>query len=378
VQDDEPAWRRAWCGIRCRGYSTASLEVLNGPMAGGLALKLRWQASACAELGSRFYGVLLGRLADDAEAGGPTARVLAGHEDDPVDSLVSLRLLGGVHRRVLLGLEPLLAVHYPSVGGDGDAEAALEPFLDTLDANAAELRGALARPPQTNEVGRAAPLVGALWHLQSIAQLPVRLFEIGASGGLNLLADHFRFEGAGATGPADSPVVFEDAWLGNVPATRPLLDVVERLGCDRDPVDASTDEGALTLTSYVWPDQAERLARLRGALALVRANPVTVVARSAAEFVGDLTREAGTWTVLWHSVMWQYLEAREQDDVVAHLERLGAIGGDDAPLARISFEPRLLAHGEDIGFVVTVWTWPGGVERVLGRAPAHGLPVEWS
>jgi len=347
-------------------------------MADGLAPKLRWQASACAELGSPFYGVLLERLADDAEAGGPTARVLAGHEDDPVDSLVPLRLLGGVHRRVLLGLEPLLAARYPSTGGDGDAEAALEPFLGVLDANVDELRGALARPPQTNEVGRAAPLVGALWHLQSISQLPVRLFEMGASGGLNLLADRFRFEGAGATGPADSPVVFEDAWLGNVPPTRPVLDVVERLGCDRDPVDASTDEGALTLTSYVWPDQAERLARLRGALSLAHANPVTVVARSAAEFVGELRREPGTWTVLWHSVMWQYLEERERDDVVAHLDRLGAIGGDDAPLARIGFEPRRLAHGEDIGFVVTAWTWPGGVERILGRAPAHGLPVEWS
>jgi len=347
-------------------------------MADGLALELRWQAAACAELGSRFYGVLLERLADDAEASGPTARVLAGHEEDPVDSLVALRLLGGVHRRVLLGLEPLLAAHYPSTGGDGDAEAALEPFLDVLDASVAELRGVLARPPQTNEVGRAAPLVGALWHLQSIAQLPVRLFEIGASGGLNLLADRFRFEGAGATGPADSPVVFEDAWLGSVPPTRPVLDVVERLGCDRDPVDASTDEGALTLTSYVWPDQAERLSRLRGALDLARTNPVTVIAQSAADFVGELRREPGTWTVLWHSVMWQYLHEAEQDAVVAHLERLGAAGADEAPLARIAFEPRRLAHGEDIGFVVTAWTWPGGVERVLGRAPAHGLPVEWA
>ena len=346
-------------------------------MADGLSAQLRWQAAACAELGSRFYGALLERLADDVDADGPTARVLAGHEHDPIDSLLSLRLLGGVHHRVLLGLEPLLAAHYPSVGGDGDAESAFLPLLDALDANADELRGALARPPQTNEVGRAAPLVGALWHLQSIAPLPVRLFEIGASGGLNLLADRFRFDGAGATGPADSPVVFEDAWLGNVPPTGPKLDVVERLGCDRDPVDASSAEGALTLTSYVWPDQAERLARLRGALAVARASPVAVVARSAADFVGELTTAPDTWTVLWHSVMWQYLDEAEQNAVAAHLERLGATGGDDVPLARIGFEPRRLAHGEDIGFVVTMWTWPGGVERLLGHAPAHGLPVEW-
>ena len=118
-------------------------------------------ATACAELGSRFYGTLLERLADDAEAGGPTARVLAGHEHDPIDTLISLRLLGGVHHRVLLGLEPQLAAHYPSVGGDGDADAALGPLLDVLDARADELRGALARPPQTNEVGRCAALASA-------------------------------------------------------------------------------------------------------------------------------------------------------------------------------------------------------------------------
>ena len=46
-------------------------------MADRLAAQLRWQASACASLGSGFYAVLLEWLADDAETGGPTARVLA-------------------------------------------------------------------------------------------------------------------------------------------------------------------------------------------------------------------------------------------------------------------------------------------------------------
>ena len=348
-------------------------------MADRLASQLRWQALACASLGSGFYAALLERLADDAEAGGPAARVLAGHEDDPIDSLLALRLLGGVHRRVLLGLEPLLAAHYPSTQGDGEADAAATVVLGVLDQQADELRESLARPPQTNEVGRAAPLVGTLWHLQAIAPLPVRLFEMGASGGLNLLADRFRFEGAHQSGPVGSAVVFSDAWLGNVPATGLLLDVVERLGCDRAPVSSSTDEGALTsLTSYVWPDQLERLARLRGALTLARANPVTVVGVSAADFAADLAPVPGTWTVLWHSVMWQYLDEAErasvQADSSARVRRRTT-----THRSRTSRSSRDASHRtRDLAFYVTLRTWPGGPERTLGVAPAHGLPVDWA
>jgi hypothetical protein len=347
-------------------------------MADGLVGQLRWQAEACAVLGSPFYATLLERLAEDAEEGGVTARVLAGHEDDPLDSILTLRLLGGVHRRVLSGLEPDLAAHYPSVGGDGDANAAVAPLLAVLDAQGDELRDGLARPPQTNEVGRAAPLVGALWHLQSIRALPVRLYEIGASAGLNLLADRFRFEADGhVTGPPGSPVVFHEAWRGATPPAGAQLEVVERLGCDRLPVDATSDEGALTLTSYVWPDQTERLDRLRGALAIVRELPVRVVRAGAAEFLAELAPVEGTWTVVWHSVMWMYLDEAERAAVLAHLDRAGAEAAERAPVAHVGFEAPGLAAQSGSAFEVSVRTWPGGAERVLAHAPAHGLPVTW-
>ena len=352
---------------------------LNSSVGNGLAAQLRWQASACAALGSPFYATILERLAEDAEADGVTARVLAGHEDDPFESILTLRLLGGVHRRVLSGLEPKLAAHYPSTGGDGDAEAAVAPLLAVMDAQIDELRESLGRPPQTNEVGRAAPLVGALWHLQSIRALPVRLYEIGASAGLNLLADRFRFETEGhVTGPPGSPVVFRDAWHGAVRNAGPQLEVVDRLGCDRSPVDAASDEGALTLMSYVWPDQTERLDRLRGALAIAHEIPVRVVRESAADFLAALAPLEGTWTVVWHSVMWMYLDDVEREAVRAHIDRAGAEAGERGPLAHVAFEAPALTAESGIGFEVSVRTWPGGAERVLGHAPAHGLPVEWA
>ena len=61
----------------------------------------RAQAAACLELGSPLYAGLIGRLADDLEARGPTRAVLRGHESDTGPSALALRLMGAVHRLVL-------------------------------------------------------------------------------------------------------------------------------------------------------------------------------------------------------------------------------------------------------------------------------------
>ena len=63
-----------------------------------------------------MYGDLLARLADDLDAGGATATVLRGHEPDPGPSGLALRLVGSLHRLVLAGAAPELAIYYPTVG----------------------------------------------------------------------------------------------------------------------------------------------------------------------------------------------------------------------------------------------------------------------
>src|ERR1700712_243925 len=144
----------------------------------------RQQAIACGKLGSPMYAGLLDRLAGDTEAGGPTARVLAGHEDDPGPSAVALRLAGSVHRLVLQRRAGALAAFYPSVGGTWEPEQGTEAVLGLLEREREAVREWLDRPPQTNEVGRSAALMGGLLHLDESERLPVRLFEIGSSGGL--------------------------------------------------------------------------------------------------------------------------------------------------------------------------------------------------
>lgn len=337
------------------------------------------QALVCASLGSPMYAGLLGRLTEDAASGGPTARVLAGHEDDPGPSALALRLLGSVHRLVLTDRAPDLAPLYPSVGGRWEPDAGAAAVLRLLDEQPEAVRDWLDHPPQTNEVGRAAALLGGLLQLPTAFRLPVRLHEIGASGGLNLLAETFRYVDAGGRGygTEDSPVLLEPAWQGNELVPWPELAVVQRRGCDLSPVDTTSEEGRLRLTAYCWPDQPHRLSRLRGALALAGQIPPVVQERSAGEFVDALDLAEGTLTVLWHSVMWQYLSAAEQARVTARMEALGGRATATSPLAHLRMEPTRRSPELAHEFLVLLTSWPGGQRRVLGTAAPHGLPVTW-
>ncbi|MEZ0362509.1 DUF2332 domain-containing protein [Mycobacterium sp. pUA109] len=335
------------------------------------------QARACTALGSPMYGQLLTRIVDDVAAGGVFAEVLAGHETDPGPSALALRLLGGLHRLVLDGSAPALRRWYPSVGGTWDTAAAWPEVVAAARDRITALRTALGQPPQTNEVGRSAALIGGLLLLARRFPLPVRLFEIGASAGLNLRADHYRYRfSGGGWGPTDSAVVIEDAWRGQRPPETPLR-IVARHGFDIAPMDVTRADDRLTLLSYVWPDMPVRVQRLRGALEIARRVPARLERASAAEAVRGLHLTQGSLTVLWHSVTWQYLTAGEQTQVTAAVRALGARAGADAPLAWLSLEPRRRARKSAHEFLVQARCWPEGSDEILGVSAPHGPPVRW-
>jgi hypothetical protein len=342
------------------------------------------QSGACAGLGSPMYAELLSRCADALATGAPEAEplraVLAGHEDDPGPSALALRLLGSVHRLVLDRRGGALATYYPSVGGTWEPDGGWSAFLTLLAERPVDVRAWLDRPPQTNEVGRATALLGGLLQVRDrVGDLPVRLVEIGSSAGLNLRADHYAYrddEGR-RFGPDDATLVIEGAWRGRRLEPWPTLQVVERAGSDVMPVDVTTTEGRLALTAYVWPDQQARLERLRAALRVADAVPADVRRAGAAEVVEAMTLVPGTVTVLWHSVMWQYLSAEEQARVLGRLAALGAGATADAPLAHLRAEPSRRVPGGDHEFLVRLTTWPGGTEEILGTTVGHGVPTTW-
>ena len=342
-----------------------------------LVERLRMQADSCRDAGSALTADVLGGAADDLAAGGPTAALLGPLADDPPGSVPPLRLAGALHRLVLERRAPALAVHYPSVGGTpGQVWAAAR---DVIEDQLEPMRALVARPVQTNEVGRSAVLLGGLLHVVAQHGLPVRLLELGASGGLNLLVDRYAYELSDGVvlGDQASPVRLREPWSGHHPAYAPL-EVVERLGCDPHPLDPTSTQDRLTLTSYVWADQVERFERLRAALQVAARSSVAVERLPASAFLARELAEPrpGLVTVVWQSVVQQYLTAPERTAVGDLLAAAGARATAAAPLAHLTMEPQRFTTG-GLRFAVTVTTWPGGVVRRLGEAHGHGPPVAW-
>ena len=92
-----------------------------------------------------------------------------------------------------------------------------------------------------------------------------------------------------------------------------------------------------------------------------------MVAAGAADFLDGIELREGTTTVVWHSVMWQYLGPAEQARVAARLDELGAQASDRAGFAHLALEPRRRSPGAAHEFLV-VLTHLAGRRRAGARA----------
>ena len=344
----------------------------------------RLQAEFCGSFGSPLYAELLARAADDIERGGPLARVLDGWTGNPIPDALVLRLMGAVHHRVLAGEEPTLARYYPSVGGTPEWPAAWTAFRTVVDARPDALRPALERQVQTNEVRRSAALAGGFLTVAAAHGLPLRIIQIGTSAGLNLCWDRYRYEVLPMAdehaaprhvwGAPDSPVTIRTAWEGPLDVFTAQARVAERSGCDLAPIDVTDPAHVRALESFVWPDQLERLAQLRGAVALARRDPPVLTRRSAAAFLAEqlAVPRPGLATVVFHSIMWWYLPEDERTRVADIVAAAGARASEQAPLAWLRLELMGTVDPD-----VRLTQWPGGEEVRLGRADPHGRSVRW-
>jgi hypothetical protein len=295
-------------------------------------------------------------------------------ESQPAPNL----LFAAVHFLLLEGTEHPLAEFYPTVVGDavrpGDPAQALRAFCR---AQRPALRALLAsRRVQTNEVGRAGVLLpGLTWTARQARGRPLALVEVGASAGLLLLWDRYRYlyEGAGTLGPADSTVIIGcEARSGRIPLPKRMPEAASRLGIDTHPIDPRDHRETLWLRGLVWGDEPARMRRLVAALALAASDPPSLLKGDANEILPEILRRTPPDLVpcIFHShTMNQFsLEAREQ-----FLQVLAA-GSENRELYRLSFENTRTAH------ILTASRFRNGRltgEWHLADCQAHGRWIEW-
>jgi hypothetical protein len=320
--------------------------------------------------------------------------------------------MAGLHEAVLAKYSEAaeLAQFYPTAGG-------LRPLSDPalpaiLDSTILNLKPHLAHViqtanVQTNETGRGSawllPLAFTHWE-------KVDLVDLGASAGLNLVAEQRRFDFvAKETGEqllslgtaAEEQMRIETSGelepLGQLNRAYQLPRITARDGIDLLPFPIDSEADATRLTSYVWADQPERVERLSQALAIYQnvlksAAPVQLAkVRLPGElpaFLDRLPSQTQTPILIYNTYITQYFkEERSQLD-----EAIQAWASSQSrPVLWVQWEPHAdwqqqeeakqkAMTSEEYGWCA--WTadlWQDGrhIQFHLGWVHPHGLQARF-
>ncbi len=336
------------------------------------------QQQACSALGSDFTALVCQTIGELGLPDSTVRQTIADWQGDPSSQgdSVPLRLCGALHELVITQSDEELANAYPP-NSHGMTTKDLHPILcRAMDRHQLRICARLQSPPQTNEIRRASAIYAGLTHIARKTNLPLVLSEIGASAGLNLLLDQFSYRfGPVAFGKTASPVHLEPDWTGPVPPPATFT-IEERSGCDLFPFELADAGDRARLLSYVWPDQPDRLERLRSALSLTKQTPFTVDACDAVQWLHTRLKKSrpGKAHVIYHTIAWQYLSEKDKQKGRQIIENAGARSCEDAPLFVLGME----ADDQDQGAALRLRSWPGGIDEQLGRVDFHGRWIAWN
>ncbi len=333
------------------------------------------QAGSCARMGSPFMERLLSLLALHWPERSALGQKFAEFTGDigPAGHSLPLRIAGGLHALVLGHNAPELAAVYPPHQPSDDVFQ--EAVLAALSSHEEFLLNWCESPPQTNEVRRSAALIAGARVAVQHFDLPVYLSELGASGGLNLMWDHYALDVLGTRfGPPMPALTLSPDWKGKAPPENTPV-IADRAGVDLNPLKPARGADLLRLTAYLWPDQPERLQLTRAAASVATAD---VSRGDAIAWLSPRLQSApqGHLHLIQHTVAWQYFPPEVQAHGKALIEAAGAQATAARPLAWLSME----SDGDTtakVGAALTLRLWPGDITLDLGRADFHGRWIDW-
>ena len=142
--------------------------------------------------------------------------------------------------------------------------------------------------------------------------------------------------------------------------------MVWRAGLDLNPLSVSAPDDMAWLETLVWPEQQERLVRLRAAIEIARRDPPRVVRGNLLQDLQQLVAAVppGARLVIFHTAVLAYIGSQSDRDAFADLVR-------------------------DTGAVWISNEMPGTFPRIAAKAPRHdgaakfllalnGEPVAWT
>ena len=317
----------------------------------------------CESLGSPFTARLLTVLVDDIAAGGATAESARRWAGDPVADALPLRMAAALHALALTEAAPRLVACYPPHAVTMEQLRSI--VTSVVEEHRTTIRTFLSSAPQTNEVGRSGVLAGGF--LQSPRKLACRFVfsnrrQRGAEHHLGPLPLSVRRRvGRPSVGGADRAGLGSTAPAGLRPCAG------DRTSCLRHLANRSRRRRSAP------PPESLCLARSAGtvvpterAIGLARAHGPRAERADAAEWVRGKIRQPtkASATVLYHSIMWQYLPAEFKADIRASLGRACDWATSAAPLAWLRFEPLRPDSPPELRLT----SWPGAREVCLAVA----------
>lgn len=337
------------------------------------------QAMFCEMFGSPFTGRLIKQLGEDIKEGGPTDRLVGQWPTNPRADALSLRVAGALHAAVLNNRDPDLATVYPARNPNWTMDQVWPLARTFLEREHTWVAAFIKSPPQTNETRRSIALLAAFLTFAKDWTGPIDTLEIGASAGLNLNWDRFAYRTASWSWGGPSPVLVETDWNGAAPPVDAHPHVRHRAACDLNPLDIRDAQQLMQLKSYVWPDQADRIARFEGAVALAIDADVCVDRANAADWLRQKlpARAKDAATIVYHSIFLQYPPAETRAAIAAAIEDAGASATETAPLVWIRLEPEALFDGprDSQRVVLDMITWPGARRRILAYTDGHARGI---
>jgi hypothetical protein len=233
----------------------------------------------------------------------------------------------------------------------------------------------LQRSTQTNEPARCAVLLPVLAQLRQ----PVALIEVGASAGLCLIPDRYDYDYGGhileCPRRAPQPPVFSCTPSADTPLPAVMPTVAWRRGLDLNPLEITDPEDRAWLETLVWPEQTERLMRLRAAITIAaEAKPHVVkgdlrsdLARLAAEAPKDAT------LVIFHTAVLAYLPSRTDREEFGQAARSlsDAWISNEAPQVFPKIAEQARKPGPAGAFLLSMNGAP------VAWTDAHGAWIEW-